>query len=282
MADVTDPLGGLNGEDRNAYTAIVNTLKQYGLEGLADAVMGYIKQGYSQDTIAVLLPETKEYKARFKANEARIKAGLPALSPAEYLSVESSYRQIMSVAGLPPGFYDEPADFTKWLEDDVAPTEIQARVQVASDLVNSLDPSAKAAFGEFYTQGDMVAYALDRTRAASVLERQWRAAQTAGAAQNAGMAIGQSQAERIADTGVTGAQARAGISAVAQLAQGNSRLAAIYGGTFNSDDAINEVFFDDAEAQKKRKGLASQERASFGGSSGTTTASLSQRRGGQV
>lgn len=282
MADAVDPFGGLQGADRDAYAAITNTLKQYGLESLAPAVMGYIKQGYSTDTISVLLPETKEYKERFAANESRRKAGLPALSPAEYLAVEDSYRQIMSAAGLPPGFYDEPGDFRKWIESDVSPTEIQQRVTVATDMVNSLDQSAKDQFAQFYSQGDMVAYALDRERATTVLDRQWRAAQTAGAAKDQGLTLSQQQAERIAATGVDAQSARRGIGTAAQLSTNVGRLSAISGGGYTADDAVSEVFFDDETAASRRRGLASQERARFGGSSATTAQSLSTRRSGQV
>lgn len=282
MADTVDPFGGLEGADRNAYTAITQTLKSYGLESLAPAVLGYIKQGYSADTISLLLPETTEYKKRFVANDARRKAGLPVLSPAEYLSVEDSYRQIMSSAGLPRGFYDEPSDFQKWIEGDVSPTEIQQRVTVATDMVNSLDQSARAAFEEYYSTGDMVAYALDRERATTVLDRQWRASQTAGAAADQGLGMSRDLAERIAGTGVTAQQARTGISQAANLSTSVGRLGALQDSQYNSDDAIAEVFFDDEQTAQKRRGLASRERAQFAGSSNTDSSSLSARRSGQV
>src|SRR5690349_3189294 len=117
--DPLDPYGGLEGEDRDAAAALMGILKAYGLEALSGTVLGFVRQGYSQDTITVLLRDTPAYKQRFSANDARVKAGLPALDPQEYLAVEQSYRQVMSSAGLPVGFYDEPSDFTKWIESDV-------------------------------------------------------------------------------------------------------------------------------------------------------------------
>lgn len=282
MASTVDPFGGLQGKDRDAYSAMLGVLRQYGLESLAPAVLGYIKQGYSGDTISVLLPETDAYKKRFAANDARRKAGLPALSPQEYLAVEDSYRQIMSAAGLPRGFYDEPKDFQKWIEGDVSPTEVQQRVQVASDMVNSLDKAARDQFSQWYSAGDMVAYALDRERATTVLDRQWRAAQVGGAAQEQGLSVDQGLAERIADTGVNASQARAGLGQAATLTQSSSRLGALAGEGYTSGDAVAEVFFDDAQAALKRRGLASQERAKFGGSSATTTQALGARRAGQT
>jgi hypothetical protein len=96
----------LTGENRDAFMAVNALFKNYGLESLAGKIYEYVKNGYSADTISILLQDTSEYKQRFQGNEARKAAGLPVLSPAEYLSTEASYRQIMQSAGLPSGFYD--------------------------------------------------------------------------------------------------------------------------------------------------------------------------------
>src|SRR5665647_935497 len=143
-ASAVDPFGGLEGADRDAFVAITETLKAYGLETLAPAVLGFIQQGYSSDTVGVLLQQTDAYKTRFAANESRRQKNLPVLSPAEYLATERSYRQVMSAAGLPIGFYDNPSDFQAFLENDVSPVEVQDRVQSATDMVSKLDPATKS------------------------------------------------------------------------------------------------------------------------------------------
>lgn len=280
MADPVDPFGGLSGEDRDAYAAILGALRVYGLESLAPTVMGYIQQGYSSDTVSVLLPESPEYKQRFSANEARRKAGLPVLSPAEYLSVEDSYRQIMSSAGLPIGFYDQPSDFTAWISQDVAPQEVQERVATAKEIVNSLDPGALDQMRQWYSDGDLVAYALDRTRATAVVERQWKAAQAASAGRDNGLAINQGQAEQVGNLGLSGTQIRAGMSEAANLGTSTRRLSTVYGGDFTEQDAIDATFFSSQPAQQRARKLASQERASFSGSSGVTSKSLSAKTAG--
>ena len=276
-----DPFGGLEGSDRDAFAAILNTLRAYGLESLAPVVQGYIQQGYSQDTISILLPETQAYKQRFAANEKRRKAGLPALSPAEYLSVEDSYRQIMSAAGLPPGFYDSPDDFAKWIEQDVAPTEVQQRVQTAQEMLYSLDPGALDTMRQWYTDGELVAYALDRERAVPVLERQWKASQAASAATQSGFSVDRSQAEQIGSLGLSDVQMRAGFGQASELAA-TKYLADIYGGEYSDQDAINETFFSSGASGEKRRRLASQERATFSGSAGVTNKSLTASKGGQL
>ena len=282
MAGPTDLFGGLTGANRDAYVAITETLKAYGLESLASSVLGFIQQGYSADTINVLLQNTDAYKQRFRANEVRKQKGLPVLSPAEYLATERSYRQVMSAAGLPVGFYDEPSDFESWIANDVAPVEVQDRVRVATDMVNNLDPSIRQQFESWYSTGDMVAYALDRDRATTVLDRQWRAAQIGGTGRDQGLALSQSTAEQIAATGIDINQARQGLGAASAVAANSQRLSQMYGGTYTDDEAAQEVFLADESVAKKRRGLASKERATFGGESAAAPQSLSRRSAGQV
>lgn len=282
MANEIDPFGGLTGDQRDAYAAITNMLEAYNLSSLAPTVFGFIQQGYSSDTISVLLQNTEAYKQRFSANEARRQKGLPVLSPAEYLAVEQSYRQIMSTAGLPPGYYDQPDDFTSLLANDVSPTEVQQRVQTASSIINNIDPNVISQWEQFYTRGDIVAYALDPERATQVLQRQASAAVAAAAGQAQGVQVDKSLAEQIGSTGLSDSSIRQGMGTVSTLATNGQHLAAIYGGTYDAETAANEVFFNDASATEKRRRLASQERGSFTGSSGLTSQSLSTKKSGQL
>lgn len=272
---------GLSGADRDAYVALTHTLKEYGLESLADDVLKFIREGYSPDTINILLQETDAYRKRFAANEARRQKGLPVLSPSEYLATERAYRQVMSAAGLPVGFYDEPSDFERWLSDDVSPVEVQERVRIATDLVTNIDPATRSQFEEWYTPGEMVAYALDRDRAVAVLDKQVRAAGIGGAARNQGMSIDSGLGERLAMAGVDPNQARQGFGTVRTIADNAQRLSAVYGGEYDEDDAVSEVFFADSGAATRRRRLASQERAAFSGSSNVNSGSLARQSAGQ-
>lgn len=282
MAARVDPFGGLAGKDRDAYAAMLGVLKSYGLESLAPTVMGYLKNGYTEDTITVLLPTTPEYKKRFSANEARKAKGLPVLSPAEYLATEQTYRQIMSSAGLPPGYYDKPDDFKKFMENDVSPSEVQARVKSAHDLVDKLPVEARTAFGDMYTKGDLVAYALDPHRAAPLIDEQIRAARAAGAGRVSGFDLTKSQAETVAKSDIADEQIAGGVATASRYASSTGTLAEIYGGQYTADDALSEVFRDNGSAQQVRRKLASQERATFAGSANTDTRSLSRRDAGRI
>lgn len=273
---------GLSGPNRDAALMLQDLFKSYGLETLAPKIIEYIQGGYTADTIGVLLSETQEYKKRFAGNEKRRAAGLPVLTPAEYLATEASYKQIMNQAGLPATFYDQPEDFDAWIGGDVSPQEIQSRVESAQKLVESVDPLVRAEFERMYTRGDMVAYALDRSRTTTILDRQVRAAQIGAAGSAAGIGVTSVLAEQIADQGVGEQEARQGFGAASEMAQAGGRLGAVYGEEYDAEDATKDVFLADAGAAGKRKRLASQERAAFSGGGGLTETSLSKRRAGSL
>lgn len=272
----------LQGEQRDAAAAVVSLFTQYGLESLATTIVDYARKGYAPDTMSLLLQDTAEFKQRFKANETRRAKGLPVLSPAEYLATEKSYRQIMSNAGLPAGFYDQPEDFRSFLEGDVSPQEVQGRVRAAADFVNSAPAEAKAVLREWYTTGDMIAYALDPERATSSIEKAYRAADLAGRASSQGLAVSRGVAESVGALGLTADQSLQGVANVASEAGNAAKLAALGGTTLTADDLIRETFLGDASVAEKRRKLASAERGRFGGSSGIGVDSLASTKGGQL
>lgn len=253
---------------RDAGTILSDLFTQYGLGTLAPRIVDYIRQGYSADAITVLLQQTPEYKQRFAANDTRIKAGLPALSPSEYIATERAYRQVMSASGLPVGFYDTTSDFTQFLANDMSPTELKSRVDTATQAVNQAPQEVKDYFGQWYGTGDLIAYALDPTKAEPLIEQRIKAAEAAGVGKTQGVALTQQQAERIgSNASLTYDQIQQGMSFVGQNAPTVQRLDDIYGGNVTQDDLVKEVFQNDGQSALKRQKLASQERASFSGSS---------------
>lgn len=263
----TDPTAGLTGASRDAAVAIQDTFNSYGLGSLAPNIVNYLKQGYSPDTVSVLLQQTPEYQQRFSANTARLKAGLPVLSPSQYLSTEQAYRQVLQKWGTPKGFYDQTSDFTNFLSQDMSPAELDQRAQAASNFVNRNDPQQMAYFKQYYSQGDMIAFALDPTKAAPLVGKAFDASTIGGAAATQGINIGQGVAERLAGEGVTGSQAQQGFGVVATDTPTANSLGAIYGSNVSQNDLIAATFEQNAAAQLKLKTLASQERAAFQGHS---------------
>lgn len=273
-ADLTS---GLVGPQRDAAAALINLFTQYGLGSLAPKIVQMIQGGMSSDTISIELQQTSEYKQRFAANDKRIKAGLPALSPAEYLATERSYRQIMQAAGLPVGFYDSTDDFTKWLEMDVSPTEVKARVDAASEAINQTPPETLDYLKQWYNVSDLTAFALDPTKAQPLIEQRIKAAEAAALAKNQGVGVDRTTAEQIGRQGFSTQQMQQGFGQVAQDATAATKLSDIYGGDLTTGDLVKEVFMNDAQAAQKRTRLASQERAAFGGSAGAGRGALTSQ-----
>lgn len=274
----------LTGANKDALYGLNELFKSYGIGSLGPKIAEFLQNGYSADTISLLLRETPEYKKRFAANETRRAKGLPVLSPAEYLATETAYRQVMRAAGLPPGFYDRPDDFKKFLESDVSPTEIQSRVTEASNFINSATQEQKAMFGMWYTKGDMIAYALDPARAEPLIGKAFTAAKIGGEAVTQGLGrIEKSMATDIADRGISAEQASQGFSVIAGTIGNDQKLAAISGGQgITQYDAMREVFFNAADVTKRRDRLASQERGRFAGSSAVGGSSLGSSSAGAI
>jgi hypothetical protein len=273
----------LQGTNRDAFLALQSLFNGLGLGSLAGKIYDYVKQGYGADTISLLLQDTKEYKTRFAGNEIRAKAGLPVLNPADYLATENAYRQVLSSAGLPKGFYDNPADFTKWIADDVSPTEIKSRVDLAVAATGQANPQYKEALFQMYgiNESDLTAYFLDRKRAEPILKKQAAAGAIGAAALRRGFAANTLDLEGYATLGISADQAE---QAYAQISDGFESMLGIagrYGSSWTQREAEQEVFTPGAasglnkeSAAEKGKRLKSQERAQFAGSRGATIQGL--------
>lgn len=216
----TSPPTGVTSEQRDAKAIIDDLLGQYGLQTLSDWAWGLITQGASTSQITVQLRDQPAFQQRFPAIADRQKAGLPPISPAEYLANERQYAQIMRAAGLPEGFYDQPEDFHSLIAKDVSPSEIQARVNNGFDQVNNAPDSVKQAFFDYYgTQGSgaLASLFLDDTKAAPVLERMAQAAVLGGTASTYGLPIDQATAEKLSGLGISEFRLRSGLDQAGQL-----------------------------------------------------------------
>jgi hypothetical protein len=270
----------LAGSERDAFMAVNALFKNYGLDTLAPKIFDYIKNGYSADTISVLLQDTNEYKQRFIGNEARKKAGLPVLSPAEYLATESAYRQVMESAGLPKGFYDQPKDFADFLGKNVSPTEVQDRVNMAVRATTLADDNIKQALKQMgLGEGEMVAYWLDKDKSLPLLKQALATAEIGSQALGQGLSFNQQYSEALARKGITGEQAAQGYSAIASELQNLSTLGSIYGAQWNQRMSEQAMFEGNATALDQKRRLASQERGAFSGSVGSAKGGLAQRGG---
>lgn len=277
----TPTSSGASPATQNAADALSSLFGTYGLGTLSGTIVKLAQQGLGADSIALQLQQTPEYQQRFAANAIRIKNGMNALTPAEYIATENAYRQIMSNAGMPVGFYDQQSDFTDFIAKDISPTELQGRVSAAAEAINQAPAGTLDFARQWYGTGDLVAYALDPNKAAPLIERNLKAAEAAALAQQNRTSVSQDLAQQLGAQGLSFGQLQQGFGDVGQSAPVATKLNQIYGGNVTADDLIKEVFQNDAQATNKIKGLASQERAQFAGSTGVGRGSFSTQ-GGQI
>ena len=266
----------------DAIAVMQARFKQYGLETLAAKIRQLAIDGATESTITLQLQETPEYQARFKANADRIKKGLQVLSPSEYLTVEDTYRQVLRAYGLKQ--FDTDEYVSQFISNDVSPTELSNRVQIAVQRVQNADPAVSKTLRDYYGigQADLVAYTLDPATQYQKIERQVQAAEIGTAARIQGLETGVTVAEQLAAQGVTAAEAQKGYATIADILPSAEKLSAIYGGTmdtYGQSQAEQEVFNSLASAQRARQRLTAREVAQFGGASGLGRTSLSTGSG---
>ena len=270
----------LTGENRDAFMAINSLFGNYGLESLAGKIFEFVKNGYSADTISILLQDTDEYKKRFAANEARRKAGISVLSPAEYLAVENSYRQIFRQSGLPEGFYDSNDDFTKFISGDMSPTELQSRVELATQATALANPQYKAALKQMgLSDGELTAYFLDQKKALPFIQKTAATAAIGAEALQRGFAFDQQYAENLATQGVSAEQASQGYAQIGDEFSDLKTLSAIYGGGWSQRQAEEATFTGGTPANQQRAKLIGAEKGQFSGTAGSARAGLAGRGG---
>ena len=280
------------GAGRNsAYDLLLSQFQLYGLGSLVEPLKALITDDTSAGELTILLRSTPEYQKRFAANKDRIAKGLTALNEKEYLGLEDQYQNIMRNYGLPATYYAKgdlgrQEGFEKLIANDVSATELEDRVMTAQSRVVNANPEVMQALKQFYpdiTNGEILAYTLDPTKALTDIKRKVTAAEIGGAAIGAGLNTTQTSAEGLAAYGVTKGQAQQGYGVIAEFLPTGEKLSQIYKESpYTQTQAEQEIFnlANSAEAAKKRKRLSQLETASFGGSSGTGGGALSRDRAG--
>lgn len=275
---------------------------QYGMNALWGGAFNLLTQGYTDPTqIALMLSNDAQYQQayynRFPAvkeiraiNGQRAAMGLPPRaepSPAAYVELEAGYRK--AVAGL-PGTWGTTTDISEWIIKEVSPTEVAERVTTATNYIyydaNSfVKDELRGIYG--LTDQEMVAYVLDPDRAQEEIEQQYskRMAQATvgGAADSLGVSLADAQRNEIAGSDLYGksfGNAASGFKAIAEIDDAYERLGKLSNVKTNTGELVSDQFgiSGAADAAGKKKKLASQERARFGGQSAVSRTSLAQKR----
>jgi hypothetical protein len=221
-------------EDQSAFDIIIGVLKYYGLlkEGETDSVLfNDIKQAWTGkrigpnstvDDIGIQLRDSKAFQERFPANKTFKDQNKPQYSVSEYLRLERDFKSKLQEAGMPPGFYDDPNDFQKFIEQEVSPDEVYARAQLGYQAVRQAPPQVVEEFQRLYgvSEGELAAYFIDPQRMRPTFdryeaERQARSARIAAeGTTQAGMTVSRAQAEELARAGISGEEAQASFAAL--------------------------------------------------------------------
>jgi hypothetical protein len=205
--------------------------------------------------------------------------GLRALSEAEYISLEDQYQDIMTQYGLPETYYargemGRQEGFEKFIAGNVSSAQLEDRIMTAQKRVINANPEVAQALKTFYpgiSQGDILAYTLDPSKAIEDIKRKVTAAEIGGAAVRAGLGTSVADAEYLQRYGVTKEQADQGYQAAAQIIPRASQLSEIYKqGPYTQATAEQEIFNlpGQVEAQKQRKKLTELETSAFSGRAG--------------
>lgn len=274
--------------NKSAYDLLYQQFNDLGIGGLVPELKSFIEEGISPSEFTLRLRQTDAYKKRFVANAQRIAKGLRALSEAEYIGLEDQYQDIMRRYGLPENYYargemGRQEGFEKFIAGDVSSSELEDRIMTAQKRVLNANPEVAASLKAFYpgiSNGDILAYALDPSKAIEDIKRKVTAAEIGGAAVQSGLNLGQrpedvaryaARATELAAAGITKDQAQQGFQTVAELAPRGGQLAAIYGESpYTQATAEQEVFrlAGSTEAARQRKKLTELETSAFSGRSG--------------
>lgn len=274
----------LSGSASNELKAI---LRRYGLESLFDPLAAALIDDPSliknTDALFGSIRETPQYQTRFKGNIERAKKNLPLLSEAEYISQEQSYQQVNKSLGLPRGFYDTQDDFANFIANDVSPVEYSKRIEQGYNVVKNSSPEVLNQLKMLVPDlqdADLAAYVLDPIRSGQEIERKVRAARIAAAGKvSGGMQLTGTQAESLAQQGVTAEMAQQGFTQLGQSAglfrplQGEETITQedILAGTFTNEQAAQQRI-----ARRRRRRQAEFEAGGgFAGGTGTRNVGLS-------
>lgn len=222
-----------NGGNPDGYGRMAGLLSDYGLIGLDDWLRQMLIDGASEDTIALELERTPQFKKRFFAREeARAwNATHPNSprhipSPAEILEYEDAVQHLFREAGVPAGFYDEQEDIQRLMANGKSLRELQADIEEGFVRVAQAPPEIREAFANFFgASGDsaLASYFLDSEKALPLLEREVKMAEIAGTGVRFGVGITKDRADRLAGLGNDIRSAEDGFERVNQMGSLYSR-----------------------------------------------------------
>lgn len=280
--------------DKEAVAFLGDVLEQYGMGELKNSINDLVQQwGNSSSVIMNNLRQTDSYKTRFKGLLALQQKGITDVqNEAQYINLESNYRQVFRDAGLQSyigdaGSQSEQDNIAKLVGDySLSVNEVKDRVQDAQRVVQQDTPAeVRDSLQKYYniSPSDLVGYMLDPTKGKDQINRLANTAIAGGYATRAGLDLTSTAAGQVAGLSGTSDINTGGLSTqftnAAVVRDATKRLANIESSDITDSEIVQSQMDLDAEAKKKVAGLQSRERARFGGTSGMSSSGLSRSAG---
>ncbi len=263
----TPTIAPLTTEEQSAKAMLDSSLGEFGLGGLGGWAWEQFKRGVPVEQIFLDLRERPEYRARFPGMEALTKRGR-AISEREYIELERSYTQIARAAGLPSGFYDQPDDFARLVQNEVSPQEFSTRVEMAAVSAYQSPPELRDELSRLYGMGpgELTAYWLDPDRALPLLQQQFLAGQIGSRARTTGFGtLTRDEAERLAQQGVTEQRAQEGFGRLAESGELFRALPGTGEDEITREEQLGATFTGNANALERVRRRQARRRGEFQG-----------------
>lgn len=221
-----------NIRQRDARAFIESELSSYGIDpSLKTYLYSLITEDQvdlsNADALYGAMRNQPEFIKRFSANQVRAKNKLPELDPASYLALEESYLRTLQSNGMPSDFYDQPSDFTTFIENNISNADLQIRIKDGYRAVKEADPEVMRQLTELYNvnEGELAAFYLDPIKTAQILVSKTSAAKIAAQAKGrANIQLSTGLAESLVARNITEAEAEKGFGEIGKLGELTTQL----------------------------------------------------------
>jgi len=270
---VFQSLTGINAADEPWINDLYNVAKEYIDSGTFRAEDGMLFDIILSDEKA-----PKAYKDRFKAItdlKARKSSFIPSV--AEYIAMEKKYKNVFSAVGL--GELGTNEQISQFISNEVSADEMADRINKAFVAIDTADDLTKSVLSERFpglTRQDVAKGLLLGKESTYEITKKIEGAKVATEARRAGLEAVASEQD-IAAQGFNQQELRRGFQTVAQQKAGLQQSARMFGQEpLSQQEIVSDVF--GTQATNKLKGLRSQSRAEFGGTTGITSGSLGRKK----
>lgn len=229
----------------------------------------------------VAVRQTASYQQVFAGNYDA-ESGEVRMDESDYFSSKARFDSTLLSLNLNPDYFGDM--FVTGLENEVSPSELEARAEAAYERILDSAPSIREWYATNYginmSDSAIVASIIDPTVGDQILDRRISMAEIGGAAASRGLTVATEMARELAQQGLTGSQAGAYFGTAANQIPTLDVLAKRHADTdddFDLQEFNMMALYDDPTQRRRMRRLLSQEQSMFTGGAGTAR---SQTTGG--